>query len=133
VVVLNKCDLGAAFDDSSARAMIAGGARAVVRVSARTGEGLESLGEAVATALGAEPGVEPAGLGGAVANPRHVEALDRARAALDRAADAARDGQPGEIVSLELRESLAAIGEVTGQGIGDDLLDRIFGRFCIGK
>jgi len=36
-------------------------------------------------------------------------------------------------VSLELRESLAAIDEVTGQRVSDELLDRIFGRFCIGK
>jgi tRNA modification GTPase len=69
----------------------------------------------------------------AVSHPRHVEALERARAALGRATTAARDGLPGELVALELRESLAAIGEVTGREVGEDLLDRIFSRFCIGK
>jgi len=62
-----------------------------------------------------------------------TEALRRAQAALERASAAAREGVPGEIVALELREALFAIGEVTGRGVSDDLLDRIFSRFCIGK
>ena len=69
----------------------------------------------------------------AASNPRHVESLSRARGALARAAAAGRRGEPGEIVALELREALGAIGEVTGKNVGEDLLDRIFGRFCIGK
>jgi tRNA modification GTPase len=40
---------------------------------------------------------------------------------------------PGEIVALELREALAAIGEVTGRQASEELLERIFSRFCIGK
>ena len=50
-----------------------------------------------------------------------------------RAHRIARAGEPGEIVALELRECLAAIGEVTGRTVGEDLLERIFSRFCIGK
>jgi len=60
-------------------------------------------------------------------------ALARARAALGRAAAVARGGMPGEIVALELRECLEAIGEVTGRSASEELLDRIFHRFCIGK
>jgi tRNA modification GTPase len=59
--------------------------------------------------------------------------LERARQALERAACAAHEEAPGEIVALELRESLSAIGEVTGTTVGEDLLERIFSRFCIGK
>ncbi len=81
----------------------------------------------------APPSVRAGALAQAVSNPRHVEALERARAALGRAGAAARDGLPGELVALELREALAAIGEVTGREVGEDLLDRIFSRFCIGK
>jgi len=50
-----------------------------------------------------------------------------------RASDAAAAGSPGEIVALELRESLAAIGEVSGRQASEELLERIFARFCIGK
>ena len=90
---------------------------------------MEALRVALAARLGAESRYDDV----AITHPRHAEALERAREALRRAATAAAAEEPGEIVALELRESLAAIGEVTGQGVGEDLLDRIFSRFCIGK
>jgi tRNA modification GTPase len=102
----------------------------VVAVSAARHEGLEELRAALASLLGAD------GTGGhaaAVGNARHAEALGRARDALVRASAIAARGEPGEIVALELRECLGAIGEVTGRSAGEDLLDRIFSRFCIGK
>ena len=74
-----------------------------------------------------------AGHAAALGNSRHAEALGRARDALARAGRIARAAEPGEIVALELRECLAAIGEVTGRTVGEDLLERIFARFCIGK
>ncbi len=113
-------------------ALIPGGETHALRVSSVTGDGLTGLRDAFATLLGAGEGAA-GGLAGAVANPRHSEALSRARAALARADEQAALGAPGEIVALELREALAAVGEVTGQGAGADLLDRIFARFCIGK
>lgn len=77
--------------------------------------------------------VARSGVAGAVANPRHVDALDRARAALDRGLGAARSGAPGELVAADVREAVGAIGEVLGRSVGADVLDRIFARFCIGK
>ena len=88
---------------------------------------------AISVQLGAG---KPGGLASAVANPRHTDALTRAHEALSRARDLAEaDGAaaPGEIVALELREALAAIGEVTGRQASEELLERIFARFCIGK
>jgi tRNA modification GTPase len=93
----------------------------------------DRLAPRVGAAVAMAPARGAPALAAAVSHPRHVEALERARAALGRATTAARDGLPGELVALELRESLAAIGEVTGREVGEDLLDRIFSRFCIGK
>jgi tRNA modification GTPase len=101
-----------------------------VNVCALTREGLAELRASLADLLGAG---NPGGLASAVANPRHTDALARARAALARAGATADSGAPGEIVALELRESLAAIGEVTGRHASEELLERIFSRFCIGK
>lgn len=129
VVALTKSDLGTVADAIAVTAA-AGGAHAVVPVSAVRGEGLEALRTALAGALGAG---SVGGVAGAVGNARHAEALERARAALQRADAAAHAGAPGEIVALELREALAAVGEVTGRQVGEDLLERIFSRFCIGK
>ena len=101
----------------------------VVRVSATRGDGVATLREALAIGLGARAGDVDA----PVTHARHAEALERSRQALGRASRAAAAGEPGEIVALELRESLAAIGEVTGKVVGEDLLERIFSRFCVGK
>ena len=146
--LLGSCEVeGSAVPGLSSAAApgLTGAACRVVAVSATRGDGVGDLLEALSALLGAggpreaeawrgrAGGPHAAGLTGAVANPRHVEALERARAALVRARESAATGAPGEIVALELRESLAAIGEVTGEAVGEDLLERIFARFCIGK
>jgi tRNA modification GTPase len=134
VVALNKADLPTRVNAADVLALVP--AARVQAVSALSGAGVAALRDAIAQALGAgergAAGVVPA-LAGAVADPRHAEALARACDAVRRASEAAVAALPGEIVALELREALAAIGEVTGTHIGEDLLDRIFNRFCIGK
>jgi tRNA modification GTPase len=131
LVALNKCDQPIATTADDVAALLDGTERPIVAVSATTGAGLDSLRAALAGLLGEGDRVD--GLGIAVGNLRHAEAIERARAALARATQAAADRLPGEIVALELREALAALGEVTGRSVGDDLLDRIFRKFCVGK
>jgi tRNA modification GTPase len=136
LVALNKCDEAGACPSEAFAALTAlvlpplREALVAVPLSARTGEGLPLLLAEIERSLGFGAG---GSLAGAVANARHAEALARAAAALERAAAAGEAGAPGEIVALELREGLGAIEEVTGQHVSDELLDRIFGRFCIGK
>ena len=105
----------------------------VVSVSATGGLGLDALRDALGELLGIPGHADAVGAGGAVGNARHVEALERSHTALLRAAAAANQGSPGEIVALELREALGAMGEVTGRTVGADVLERIFSRFCVGK
>ena len=109
-------------------ASLGGRAFAAVATCAIRGDGIAELRSALGRLLAA-----PGGLALAVANPRHAEALERAREALGRARSAAEGLAPGEIVSLELHEALQAVGEVTGETVDEDLLERIFSRFCIGK
>ncbi len=134
VAAVNKCDRPAATGPADVAALLNGAGAASVSVSATAGEGLDRLRAALAEALGAGAGQSGAGgLGVAVGNLRHAEAMERSREALGRAARAAGDRLPGEIVALELREALAALGEVTGRSVGEDVLDRIFSKFCVGK
>jgi tRNA modification GTPase len=129
VVALNKSDLPAVTGAGEVGALLGGGPAARwVTVSAATGEGLDDVRAAIAELPG-----DAAAHGAAVSNARHIEALGRARAALDRAAEWGRAGEPGEIVALEMREAMSALGEVTGRTADEDLLERIFGRFCVGK
>jgi tRNA modification GTPase len=128
ILALNKCDLPRTAEVRALDEALGGGPFAAVATSAIRGDGISELRSALGRLLAG-----PGGLAGVVANPRHVEALGRARGALERAHAAAVDGAPGEIVSLELREALQALGEVTGETVDEDLLERIFSRFCIGK
>jgi tRNA modification GTPase len=72
----------------------------------------------------------------AVSNIRHIELLERAMRALERASEAvAEPGEalPEEFVLDELREAREALEEICGQRSSDDLLHEIFSRFCVGK
>ena len=131
LVALNKCDLPPVTRAAQVMPLMNGAPVRAVPVSATRGAGLGDLREALAGLLGADG--EGGGTAASIGNARHAEALGRARAALARALAAGEDGAPGEIVALELRECLGAAGEVTGRAVGEDLLDRIFSRFCIGK
>lgn len=64
---------------------------------------------------------------------RHKEALLQAREALVSFERLVQDGAPLELAACELRAVLSALGEITGETTTDDILDRIFSRFCIGK
>jgi tRNA modification GTPase len=121
-LVFNKVDLPTALG------VVVPGVDAQLRLSARTGEGLAAL----RTHLQAAIGYSPTDTGAVSARARHLEAITRARAALE-AACALLAERRGELVAEELRLAQRALGEITGEFTSDDLLGRIFGSFCIGK
>ena len=98
--------------------------------SAATGEGIAALRLTIARALRAQAteGDLPAGTAA-----RCGDGLDRAGHSLRRAAATLRLGLGDELVALDLRQALDDLGVVVGAVVTDDLLDRIFRRFCIGK
>ena len=131
LAVLNKIDRGRRVEAEAITELLGSGCSGTAEVSALRGDGIEELRLRLADLLGA--GGSDVDLDGRVTNARHAEGLERARAALIRARAVAEEGAPGEIVALELHEALMALGEVTGIGVGEDVLERIFSRFCIGK
>ena len=68
-----------------------------------------------------------------LSNLRHIVLVERADAALTRAADAADAAAPEELLLADLQDARAALEEVTGKRTADDVLQRVFERFCIGK
>jgi tRNA modification GTPase len=125
--VHTKCDLPGA--GSPRLAEPAGGSGTPLRISAKTGAGLEALTLHLLSVAGFAS-VEGGTLS---ARARHVEALRRCQAALEAARMALRTLQAGELVAEELKGAQRALGEITGQKDNEALLGRIFAGFCIGK
>ena len=98
--------------------------------SAVTGMGLDQLRSAIARGLRSEPaeGNLPAGTGA-----RCRGSLRLAESSLQRAAEALRNGAGDELIAFDLRSAVDELGKVVGAVVTDDVLDRIFRRFCIGK
>ena len=124
ILVLNKCDLGR--PDAARRRFRL---REAVWTSARTGEGLEELRRLLGTMLRGED-VGPGARFRITLRQRAL--LREAEAALDRACGSA-PGLGMEFVAADLRAAIAALGGISGRASDEDLLDRIFSRFCLGK
>ena len=136
VIVHNKIDLTGAPAgerqpglESGVESGLESGAGHRIRLSAKTGEGVERLRERLKALAGYEPRAE----GLFMARRRHLVALDDALAALDAAKRSGEEGAGSELVAEDLRLAQRALGEITGEFTTDDLLGRIFATFCIGK
>jgi tRNA modification GTPase len=124
VLVLNKCDL--ARDEAIRRRFHL---REAVWTSAVTAEGLVQLRQLLASMLSRDGGNPAARFR---VNLRQRALLRESEAALERASGAAA-GLGMEFVAADLRSALAALGGISGRASDEDLLDRIFSRFCLGK
>lgn len=130
LLVANKCDVVAgAAAGLRTRSGAEGAAYEEVVLSARSGEGLAALREALKQRMGFQAGEE----GVFTARRRHLDALGRAKAALVVALGQLLDRGAGELVAEDLRVAQEALAEITGEFTPDDLLGRIFSSFCIGK
>jgi tRNA modification GTPase len=124
IVVVNKIDLAPSVDFSVFPSPICA-------ISCNTGEGLEELKETIARVVW-RGDVQTAGQG-AVINARHQNALERAREALRQTKEALAADLSLELVAMDLRIGVNAVGEIVGKTSSEDLLDSIFSQFCIGK
>ena len=102
-----------------------------IDVSCATGKGLEALKDAIRDAVWA--GKITSDMSQVMINSRHQDALQRARAATLTAIDGLKREHTLEVVAMELRIAINAVGEIVGKTSTEDLLDSIFSQFCIGK
>ncbi len=101
----------------------------VVYISAQTGEGINDLKQTLTSKV---CDIEPENLE-FVTNSRQQACLSRARASLDQALLAANIQELQDLISIDVKASLLALDELTGELITDEILDNIFDHFCIGK
>jgi len=125
ILVRNKVDLPAQLQ------LPTGLKTPVIEVCCLTSQGIEVLKDAIKELVWS--GEIKAEMLQVMINSRHQDALNRARAATLLTLDALRADQPLELVALDLRIAVNAVGEIVGKTTTEDLLDTIFRQFCIGK
>lgn len=102
----------------------------VVELSTKTGEGLADLEAAVAQLF---PKGSDSAYGELLSNARQAQAAQRALEGVERALQALEAGMTPDALLTDVEEALQALGELTGQSVGEDVTARIFQRFCVGK
>lgn len=125
-VIRNKVDLSGELPGIAAEP---GQSAPVIRLAAKSADGLELLREHLKQCMGFVTTTE----GGFLARRRHLDALARARDALLQGQGQLEGFGAGELLAEDLRAAQEALGEITGHLTPDDLLGKIFSSFCIGK
>lgn len=130
LVVINKVDLLKGENDRPEHIEGLNGYRTVY-ISAKEGTGLRELEKAIVNIFfgqGIEITDQPF-----LSNVRQKDALVKARQALNMAGENVRRQMPSDFISIDLRQAWLSLGEVTGDTLGDDIIEQIFARFCLGK
>src|SRR3972149_8065786 len=126
IVIINKTDKGNLVEKELNK-----GDSPVVCTSIISGEGVESLRETIRdTVVGKEQRIAGEAV---VTNLRHKTALEESKKELNNFLEAVHKKLPLEILALHLRTSLDSLGQITGVVTTEDILDRVFSEFCIGK
>ncbi len=131
IIVLNKCDLPFVVDEAVLVSHVTPLNAPVLHISATRGDGLEGLKDSIVEACLKDWKEERDGI--VISNLRHKIALEHAIISLESANHALTDGQPLEILALELRDALERLGEIVGSVTTEEILNMIFNEFCIGK
>ncbi len=140
IIVVNKTDLVREDDAqelaSRVQAWAEGnlGTGAIVKqTAAPSNQGIVELEDAIADTVLAGA-VSPALAGGVVvSNMRHRRALEESRTALEHALRTAQAEMPPDLIGVDLKAAASALGSITGEAVSEDVIDRIFSEFCIGK
>lgn len=127
IAVLNKSDLDAVI---SAQNILGDFDLKSVVISARTGEGVGELLDAIYSNLVRDDAISE---GIVISNARHAAALDEASRALRSAIDGAQIGVDIDCLSIDIDDAWSALGKITGVTLSEEIVDRIFEKFCLGK
>jgi len=131
IPVINKADLPQLLDGAKLSALLPESAPPPIRISAKYGSGIEGLTAAIREMLLGQPAEEAQEA--MIAHLHHKLSLERTAECLARVQKGLRGGLPPELVALDLREGLDALGEITGRTTPEEVIERIFAKFCVGK
>jgi len=135
LILLNKNDLSTVVDETGLREKMAQCGieteAEVLTFSAKEGDGLEELTRRVQDMFFA--GTIHTNAEVLVTNERHAECLRRAADSLRSVEESLANGMAEDFLCIDLREAVTALGEITGEETGEDLVNEIFSKFCMGK
>jgi tRNA modification GTPase len=129
VVAMNKNDLPRRLNPRDLGEHLPGAP--LIPVSALDHSGIDRLEEAIRDLV--LDGRQDSSAEILLSNLRHKQALERAREGLEQALEASRANLSAEFISVDLGRALQALGEIVGETTSEDILERIFSQFCIGK
>ena len=128
IVLLNKSDLPACITEEDVRARC--DAPCVV-ISAKKNEGISTLAEIIRKMFfGGNLRINEQTM---ITNVRHREAVEDTLHSIDLVFSSIEAGMPEDFFTVDLMDAYASLGKITGEEIGDDLVDAIFSKFCMGK
>ena len=128
LVVINKCDLPQKIDKSALESIF--GASAIVEISVKNHEGIEKLGDKIKDMFLRD---QLKYGGDLITNSRHIALINTAKACLGDAVVAIDSGLHIDFVAIDIQAAYAALGEITGVAVSEELIERIFSEFCLGK
>lgn len=129
LIAINKSDLPAQFAIEELARLTGSNCNCIQCVSAKTGDGILQLKKSLRDLLLGSELEAPI----VITNLRHRSALDRSARSLSRVAASLGENYAPEFVAMDLNEARVALEEITGVIQNDDILERIFANFCIGK
>jgi tRNA modification GTPase len=123
IVIKNKIDLDEKelqIDDEN-----------IVKISAKTGDGINELEDKIEELFNLKNLESENEL--IITNIRHKDLINKAKKGLVKANDTVKSGLPVDMISINIQEAIKDLCEILGESISDDVLNRIFEKFCVGK
>lgn len=129
IILLNKTDLPMILNEEELRKMLPG--KKIIKISILENIGLQELEETIVQMVyGGEVKHKHHSL---VTNVRHQNALERAKKNMEDAIKAIQNNMPLDFVEVDVKNCWENLGEITGDTVDEDIIDRIFANFCLGK
>ncbi len=126
IILLNKIDLERKIDLKDYKL------ENIIEISAKDSIGIEKMEERIYSYI-IEEKVEDSSEKFIITNIRHKTALEKTKQAIKNIFDTIDSGMPMDLISVDLREALDSLSEITGEISSEDILDHVFGNFCVGK
>lgn len=129
IVILNKVDLEQKIKPENPKLEIFN--KNIINLSAKNKIGLETLFEKITTMFNLdEINIDNDVV---ITNERHKNLISKAIENLDKAEEILKKGMPVDIIAISLKDVLSNLGAITGEEAGEEIIDEIFARFCLGK